>query len=258
MARLQILGGAYDRCVLSAIVSATRRVRLALWAVKVRLRLRRKGMRVEIAIAPGVRFHSLPLLEIDAHSPEAGGGSLALRFGPGARLGRALIIDVRLGGDNELVLGAQAVVQAWCRVQLHGGSIRIGERTHVRDLVQLKSKSSLTVGDRTVLSRDVTVHATAGVTIGDDCGIGERTSIIDSDHELDGRGGAFIQAPLRADPIVLGNGVAVSANCVILRGATLGDGSVLAAGAVVNGGEIPAGHLAGGVPARTLKDLRAQ
>jgi Acetyltransferase (isoleucine patch superfamily) len=248
----------YDRCVLSPIVSATRRVRLALWAAKVRLRLRRKGMRVQIDIAPGVRFYSLPLLEIDAHSPAAGGGSLVLHFGQGARLGRALTIDVRLGGDNELVLGAGAVVQSWCRLQLYGGSIRIGEHAHVRDLVQLKTKSTLSVGDRTVLSRDVTVHATAGVTIGAHCGIGERTSIIDSDHELDGSGANFLQAPLRAAPIVVGDGVAVSANCVILRGATLGDGAVLAAAAVLNGGEVPPGHLAGGVPARTLKDLRAK
>jgi acetyltransferase-like isoleucine patch superfamily enzyme len=43
---------------------------------------------------------------------------------------------------------------------------------------------------------------------------------------------------------------------VILRGARLGDGAALAAGAVLNGDEVPAGHLAGGVPARTLKDLR--
>ena len=75
---------------------------------------------------------------------------------------------------------------------------------------------------------------------------------------LDGSGGDFLQAPLRTAPIVVGRGVAVSANCVILRGATLGDGSVLAAGAVLSGGEVAPGHLAGGVPARTLRDLRAR
>jgi acetyltransferase-like isoleucine patch superfamily enzyme len=213
-------------------------------------------MRAEIVLGPGVRFEALPFLEIDAFSPAEGGGALRIAVGRGVRLGRALTIDVRLGADNALTIGDETVISSWCRFQLHGGSIEIGSNTHVRDLVQLKTKSTLTVGDRVVLSRDVIVHATAGVAIGDDCGIGERTSIIDSDHELDGSGGAFMHAPLHADPIGIGRGVVVSANCVLLRGAQMGDGAALAAGAVLNGGEVEAGHLAGGVPARTLSDLR--
>jgi acetyltransferase-like isoleucine patch superfamily enzyme len=243
--------------VLGPVLQTWRRLRLRLWALGVRLRLRRLGMRADIAIAPGVRFETLPLLEIDAHSPAEGGGSLGILVGRNARLGRELTIDVRLGGDNSLTIGEETVVQSWCRFQLHGGSLDVGRRTHVRDLVQLKTKSTLTVGDRVVLSRGVIVHASAAVSIGDDCGIGERTSIIDSDHELDGSGGAYLQAPLRTEPIALGHGVAVGANCVILRGARLGDGAALAAGAVLNGDDVPAGHLAGGGPARVLKDLRA-
>lgn len=242
--------------MLGPILDLSRRVRLRLWAAKVRLRLRRLGMAADIAIAPGVRFETLPLLEVDAHSPADGGGSIGILVGRNARLGRALTIDVRLGGDNSLTVGEDTVVQSWCRLQLHGGTLEIGRNTHVRDLVQLKTKSRLTVGDGVVLSRGVIVHATAGVTIGDDCGIGERTSIIDSDHELDGAGGAFMQALVRAEPVAIGRGVAVGANCVILRGATMGDGSALAAGGVLNGDAVPPGHLAGGVPARVLKDLR--
>lgn len=238
------------------ILEGWRRMRLALWAAGARARLRRLGMRAEIAIAPGVRFATLPLLEVDAHSPAHGGGALRVRVERGARLGRALTIDVRLGGENALTIGEGTVVQSWCRFQLHGGTIAIGRGAHVRDLVQLKSKSALTVGDRVVLGRDVIVHATAGVAIGDDCGVGERTSIIDSDHELDGSGGAYMHARLEAAPVALGRGVATGANCVILRGARLGDGAALAAGAVLNGGEVPAGQLAAGVPARVIKDLR--
>lgn len=243
--------------MLGPLLEVTRSARLRLWALRVRLRLRRLGMRADIAVAPGVRFETLPLLEVDAHSPVAGGGSLAVRIARSVRLGRELTIDVRLGGENSLIVGEGTVIQSWCRLQLHGGALEIGQASHVRDLVQLKTKSTLTVGDRVVLSRGTIVHATAGVTIADDCGIGERTSIIDSDHELDGSGGAYLQAPVHALPIALGRGVAVGANCVILPGARMGDGAALAAGAVLNGDDVPAGHLAGGIPARVLKDLRA-
>ena len=242
--------------MLGPVLAASRRIRLHAWALGLRLRLRRLGVRADIELGPGVRFASPPLLDVDPHSAAGRGGRVRIVVGPGVRLGRELTIEVRLGTDNAVSLGAATVVQSWCRLQLHGGTITTGESCHVRDLVQLKTKSTLAVGDRVVLARGAVVHATAGVTIGDDCGIGERTSLIDTDHTLDGSGGPYLQAPLLADPITLGRGIAVGANCVILRGARLGDGAALAAGAVLSG-EVPAGHLAGGVPARVLKDLRA-
>lgn len=241
--------------VVGRVLAGYRRLRLGLWALKVRARLRRLGVRAQIAIGPGVRFETLPHLEIDAFG-EHHGGTLRIDIGPSVRLGRELTLDLRLGADNALTLGEGAVVQSWVRLQLHGGSIAVGCHTHLRDLVQVKSKSRVVVGDRVLLSRGVIVHGTVGVEIGDDCGIGERASIIDTDHQLDGSGGAFLQAPLLTGPVRLGRGVSVNANCVILRGAQMGDGSALAAGGVLTG-EVPPGHLAGGLPARVLKDLRS-
>lgn len=243
--------------MIGPVLQQWRALRLRLWAGRARLRLRRLGMRAEFAFGPGVRYETLPLLEVDAYSPASGGGTLRVEVGRDARLGRQLTVDVKLGGDNVLRIGERTVVQSWCRLQLHGGTIDIGSGVHVRDFVQLKTKSTLTVGDRVLIARDAIVHATGGVAIGEDCGIGERTTIIDSDHQIDGSGGAYLLAPLRVDPIVLGRGVALGANCVILRGSRLGDGASLAAGAVLNGDAVPDGHLAGGVPARVLKDLRA-
>jgi acetyltransferase-like isoleucine patch superfamily enzyme len=240
--------------MLAAIAAASRRARFNLWVGVLRARLRRQGVRLSVQTAPGLRFQHLPHLELDPFGATPG-GTLTLRFGRDVRLGRGLTLDVRTGGDNVLELGDRVVFQSWARVQLHGGSIRLDQDVHVRDLVQLKTKSAIDIGARTVLSRDVVIHATAGVTVGEDCGIGERTSLIDSDHTLDGRGGPYLEAPLRAEPIVLGRGVAIGANCVLLRGTRMGDGSALAAGAVVNGLEVEPGWLAGGLPARALRAL---
>lgn len=238
--------------MLGALASASRRIRFVLWSTALRARLRRHGVRVEVGTGGGLRFATLPHVELDAFGARRG-GTLTLRLGRDVRLGRGLTLDVRTGGDNLLEVGDGTTFQSWGRVQLHGGTIRLGEHVHVRDLVQLKTKSTLVVGDRSVLSRGVAVHATAGVEMGADCGIGERASLIDSDHELDGSGGAFLQAPLRAEPIVLGRGVAISAGCVLLKGTRMGDGAALAANAVISGAEVPAGGLFGGVPARPLR-----
>ena len=49
--------------------------------------------------------------------------------------------------------------------------------------------------------------------------------------------------------VVIGNGVWVGANCVILKGVHIGDGAVVAAGAVVTK-DVPAHEVWAGVPAR--------
>jgi len=51
-----------------------------------------------------------------------------------------------------------------------------------------------------------------------------------------------------------GNNVWIGANTVILRGVSIGDGAVIAAGAVVNH-DVPSYEIWGGVPARKIRNL---
>jgi acetyltransferase-like isoleucine patch superfamily enzyme len=55
-------------------------------------------------------------------------------------------------------------------------------------------------------------------------------------------------------PIIIGNNVFIGINAIILPGVTIGDNCVIAAGSVVTQ-DIPANHIAAGVPARPLKTL---
>jgi len=89
--------------------------------------------------------------------------------------------------------------------------------------------------------------------VGDHCRFGERVSIHDEDHVFEPRGadrGSYVTAP-----VVIGDDVWVGAGTIILRGSRIGEGSVVAAGAVVRG-EIPPHSLAAGVPARVVRPLR--
>lgn len=56
----------------------------------------------------------------------------------------------------------------------------------------------------------------------------------------------------RADPVIIGNDVWIGAGANILNGIEIGDGAVIAAGAVVNK-SVPPYCIVGGVPAKTLK-----
>lgn len=61
--------------------------------------------------------------------------------------------------------------------------------------------------------------------------------------------------PNISKPINIGDNVWVGANAMLLPGVTIGDFSVVAAGAVVTK-DIPSGVLVGGVPAKVLKKLQ--
>jgi acetyltransferase-like isoleucine patch superfamily enzyme len=86
------------------------------------------------------------------------------------------------------------------------------------------------------------------ITIGDDVIIAENVTIRDSDsHTIEGGRGD-------GDPgIHIGDHVWIGLNSTILKGVTIGSGSVIAAGAVVTR-NIPPHALAGGVPARVIRE----
>lgn len=85
------------------------------------------------------------------------------------------------------------------------------------------------------------------VSIGREVAIAEHVTIRDSDdHVLSGA-----SRPTTA-PVTIGNHVWIGMNAIILKGVTIGDGAVIAAGGVVTR-DIPPAALAAGVPARVIR-----
>jgi acetyltransferase-like isoleucine patch superfamily enzyme len=86
------------------------------------------------------------------------------------------------------------------------------------------------------------------IEIGHNVAISVNVSLRDSDnHTL-----MPAEKPM-TQPIKIGNNVWIGMNVTILKGVEIGDGAVIAAGAVVNK-RVPPRCLAGGVPARIIKE----
>jgi acetyltransferase-like isoleucine patch superfamily enzyme len=126
-------------------------------------------------------------------------------------------------------LGPQT--RCFLHTQAAGAVIRIGEGAGISSSTIVASQS-VEIGARTL--------------IGADC------LIVDNDfHSLSAEGRAQGEAP-KIRPVVIGADVFIGARCIILKGSRIGDGSVIGAGSVVSG-EIPAGVIAAGNPARVIK-----
>ena len=89
-----------------------------------------------------------------------------------------------------------------------------------------------------------------GVTLGDGCLVGHNVVFATLDHDKrPGRRG-----DMTAASIVVGKDVWIGAHATILKGVTIGDGAIVAAGAVVTR-DVPPNTIAAGVPARVVKTI---
>jgi maltose O-acetyltransferase len=117
-----------------------------------------------------------------------------------------------------------------------------------------RPEARIEIGDRTEFNNNTMLKSEgAGIRIGRAALFGPNVEIFDSDfHDLD-RARRHAGTPAMA-PVEIGDEVFVGMGVRILKGATIGDGSVIGAGAVVTGA-IPAGVVAAGNPARVIREL---
>ncbi len=115
-----------------------------------------------------------------------------------------------------------------------------GSRIHIFE------NSTLILGEG-YINNDLKLGCYKRIEIGYDVRISENVTIRDSDNH-----NIFSSTHVKSSPIKIGNHVWIGMNSTILKGVTIGDGAIVAAGAVVSK-DVPAKCLVGGVPAKVIK-----
>ncbi|KAF7947643.1 hypothetical protein EAE96_008725 [Botrytis aclada] len=110
------------------------------------------------------------------------------------------------------------------------------------------------IGKDVYVNRDVSIFDSAPVQIGDRVLIGPGVCICTDTHEIDAVSRKRSQMGSYAKPIVIGDDCWIGGRAVILAGVTIGNGSTVAAGAVV-AKNVEANCLVGGVPAKIIRRL---
>ena len=120
-------------------------------------------------------------------------------------------------------------LQRGVRVVVDGGRLTMGHGTNVNG-----------VGTK--------ILCASGITIGEFCTFSWDVQLLDNDfHAITVDG---VEQPSTA-PIRIGDRVWVGTRAIVLKGVTIGDGAVVAAGAVVTK-DVPAGAVVGGMPAKVI------
>lgn len=110
----------------------------------------------------------------------------------------------------------------------------------------LFNEACLKLGRDSFINSDCKIRCHKQIVIGNDCAISHDFTIMDSDaHEICGN--------RNTKPVYIGNHVWIGTRVTVLSGVNIGDGAVVAAGALVTN-DVPAGALVGGVPAHIIRE----
>jgi acetyltransferase-like isoleucine patch superfamily enzyme len=124
------------------------------------------------------------------------------------------------------------------RVAVRGNGVRIGD-DFIADgtlgPIEIAAAAPLTIGDRVFVNFGVRLTAFAELRLGSRVDLGPYCTLV-----------------AETAPIEIGDDVWLGARVTVREGARIGNGTVVAAGSVVEG-ELPPGVLAGGRPARILR-----
>lgn len=111
----------------------------------------------------------------------------------------------------------------------------------------INKNARLTIGSG-YINNNLNLHCFESITIGNDVAIADNFSIRDSDNHFIKNDPSYKMTK----PIFIGNHVWIGINVTILKGVHIGNGAIIAAGAVVTK-DVPAQCMAAGVPARIIK-----
>lgn len=124
---------------------------------------------------------------------------------------------------------------------------KIGKHSVICRRAELLFPKGLKIKNNVAIGWFVHLDARAGITIDHDTNISSYTKFITGSHVVDDP--MFIA---EFKPIHIGHHVWVGTGAIVLQGVTIGDGAVIAAGAVVTKDVAPY-TIVGGIPAKFIK-----
>jgi acetyltransferase-like isoleucine patch superfamily enzyme len=173
-------------------------------------------------------------------------GRATCRLEPNAKLSRTARIRNVFGDSERIVVGKHTLVQGELMVFAHGGRLVIGEWCYVGESSRIWSATSITIGDRVLISHSVNIFDSLTHPIRAAERHEQARQILTQGHPR--------KISLDESPVKICDDAWIGAGAIVLRGVTVGQGGVVAAGAVVTKDVLPYSIVAGN-PAVFVREL---
>lgn len=115
----------------------------------------------------------------------------------------------------------------------------------------------ITIGDRCAVGAGSFLGGQGGIAIGRDVIMGPAVRIFSENHRFDAMDVPIRDQGTERAPVEVGDDCWIGAGATIVAGVRVGEGSVIAAGAVVTH-DVPPFSVVGGVPARVIRSRRRE
>jgi len=173
-----------------------------------------------------------------------------VRFGSGVEV-IGVASGIRLG--KNVTIGDRARLVCTDRAS----EIIIGDGTVIQSgaILETGPAGRIVLGSRNSVNPYCVLYGHGGLITGDYVRIAAHTVIIPANHIFEDAERPIARQGLSKKGIRIGYDVWIACGCRILDGVDIGDGSVIAAGAVVNR-SVPSFAVVGGVPAKLIKMRR--
>jgi len=137
------------------------------------------------------------------------------------------------------------------RIMLKKVFKKIGYNVNVRPYLKFVSGKNISLGNNSGIGERSFLQDFAEIKIGDNVLIGDQVTILTVNHGTK-RDQLIRSQQNEYNQVIIGNDVWLGTKSIILPGVNIGNGAVIAAGAVVTK-NVPEYALVGGVPARIIK-----
>ncbi len=161
----------------------------------------------------------------------------------------------KIKSDPNISISKRTKLSSDCKIEVRlGGTISIDSGTEILDGVMLFSYGGkIEIGKNCSINPYTIIYGHGNTKIGDNVLIAGQTMIIPANHNFNNTNIPIREQGVTTLGITIESDVWIGHGCTILDGVTIGTGSVIAAGSVVNK-DIPPHTVNGGVPSKVLKN----
>jgi carbonic anhydrase/acetyltransferase-like protein (isoleucine patch superfamily) len=197
------------------------------------------------------RLAFLARIHIEAFSKRA---DVTVDVAPDAKIGAGVRAKLTRGSRNIIRIGPGSSLGERTLLELDGGEVLLGDLVDIRRDGVFTVSGTLVLEGRNMLQAGMAIHCDDRVTIKRMAIIGERTTIVDSAHYFT-TPDEWILDNVKTGPVEIGYNVWIGSKVTIGRHVTIGDFAIVAGNALVVT-DVPSGHLASGVPAKIVREVK--